>query len=122
LIKVYFYHDPGEYIDLSPVERKVNASSPARAALEALLRGPTAQERRKGFDSLASADRFTIGSLRITGGTARVNFVVSRKWLGWPGDTAPIRFKKAVELTLQQFPNVKKVIVTLNGDPHFAEG
>jgi spore germination protein GerM len=122
VVKVYFYHDPGEYIDLSPVERKVSAASPARAALEALLRGPTAQERRKGFDSLASAHLFAIGSLKITGGTARVNFVVSRKWLGWSGDTAPIRFRKAVELTLQQFPNVKRVIVSLNGDPRFAEG
>ena len=121
LVKVYFYHEPGEYIDLAPVKRYVSAANPARAAIEALLEGPTREEQSRGFDGLASADQFRIGSLRIVGGTARVNFVVSKTWSGFPGDTAPIRFKKAVELTLQQFPDVRSVIVTLNGDPKFDE-
>ena len=46
-VKVYFYHDPGEYIDLSPVTRSVNAVAPARPAIEALLKGPTAAEKAK---------------------------------------------------------------------------
>ena len=119
LVKVYFYHDPGEYIDLAPVERNVSAVSPARAAIEALLEGPTPAEERRGFSSLASANEFAIGSLKIVGGTARVNFVASRTWMGWPGDLAPARFRKAVELTLKQFPNVRSVIVSLNGNPKF---
>ncbi|HEV7681633.1 MAG TPA: GerMN domain-containing protein [Pyrinomonadaceae bacterium] len=119
LVKVYFYHDPGEYIDLAPVKRSVSLASPARAAIDALLGGPTASERERGFDGLASASEFGIGSLKIKNGTARINFVVSKTWAGFPGDTAPIRFKKAVELTLKQFPNVRNVIVTLNGDPNF---
>jgi spore germination protein GerM len=119
-VKVYFYHDPGEYIDLSPVKRYVSGASPARAAIEALLAGPTREEESKGFESLASADEFRLGSLKIKGGTARVNFVASRKWAGWPGDLAPVRFKTAVELTLKQFSNVQRVIVSLNGDPNFA--
>ena len=121
LVKIYFYHEPGEYIDLAPVKRFVNGASPARAAIKALLAGPTAAERHQGFDSLASASEFAIGSLSISDGTARVNFVVSRTWAGFPGDTAPIRFKAAVELTLKQFPEVKRTIVTLNGDKDFAE-
>ncbi len=121
-VKVYFHHEPGEYVDLAPVKRYVNAASPPRAALEALLRGPTPEEKRRGFDSLASADEFSIGSLKITDGTARVNFVAGRTWAGWPGDTAPIRFKTAVELTLKQFSNVRRVIVSLNGDPKFLDG
>ena len=121
LVKVYFYHEPGEYLDLAPVKRYVNAVSPARAAIAALLGGPTTEEQSRGFDGLASTDQFRIGSFRIKGGTARVNFLVSKTWAGFPGDTAPIRFKKAVELTLKQFPNVRRVIVTLNGDPNFAE-
>jgi hypothetical protein len=119
LVKVYFYHEPGEYIDLSPVKRSVSPVSPARAAIIALLGGPTAEEQRRGFDGLASASEFRIGSLKIKDGTARINFVVSKTWAGFPGDTAPIRFKKAVELTLKQFPSVRNVIVTLNGDPEF---
>lgn len=121
-VKVYFYHENGEYIDLSPARRFVSAASPARAALDALLAGPTPEEKRKGFDALASASEFSIGSLRISGGTARVNFVASRTWAGWPGDLAPVRFEKAVELTLKQFPNVRRVVVSLNGDTNFAAG
>ena len=29
-VKVYFYHDPGEYIDLAPVTRSVSSAGPAR--------------------------------------------------------------------------------------------
>lgn len=122
-VKVYFYTETNpEYIDLGPVKRMVSAISPARAALEALLAGPTPEEIRKGFDSLASAGEFSIGSLKISNGTARVNFVASRTWAGWSGDLAPVRFKKAVELTLKQFPNVRRVIVSLNGDTKFDRG
>lgn len=118
-VKVYFYHDPGEHIDLAPVTRSVSANAPARPAIEALLKGPTAEERRRGFGPLASASEFRIGSLSIRGGTARINFVSKRSWAGWPGDVAPIRFKTAVELTLKQFPSVRRVIVSLNGDEKF---
>jgi spore germination protein GerM len=121
MVKVYFYHDPGEYIDLSPVSRSVNAITPARDAIEALLKGPTTDEKQKGFASLASARDFRIGSLKISRGKARINFVSSRRWAGWPGDLAPARFKVAVELTLKQFPSVQKVIVSLNGNEKFAD-
>ena len=120
-VKVYFYHDPGEVIDLAPVTRWVSSVAPARPAIEALLKGPTAAERRRGFESLASASAFRIGSLTIRGGTARVNFISTRRWAGWPGDLAPVRFKTAVELTLKQFPSVQRVIVSLNGDVNFAD-
>jgi spore germination protein GerM len=120
-VNVYFYHEPGEYIDLSPVERKVSPASPARAAIEALLGGPTPEEKRRGFDSLAGASEFAIGSLKIADGSARVNFVASRTWPGWPGELAAVRFKTAVELTLKQFPNVRRVIVSLNGNQKFAD-
>jgi spore germination protein GerM len=120
-VKVYFYHDPGEYIDLAPVMRSVNAGAPARPAIEALLKGPTPAERRRGFESLASASDFRIASLKISDGTARINFISTRRWTGWAGDLAPIRFKTAVELTLKQFPSVQRVIVSLNGDEKFSD-
>jgi len=118
-IKIYFYHEPGEYIDLSPVTRTIRTASPARASIQALLKGPTAAERKNGFDGLIGASDFRIGSLTIRAGTARINFVVAEDWRGFPGDIAPARFKKAVELTLKQFPTVKKVVVSLNGDVNF---
>lgn len=118
-IKIYFYHEPGEYIDLSPVMRMMRTASPARAAIQALLKGPTEAEQKRGFDGLASAGDFKIGSLSIRNGTAKINFVVAEDWRGFPGDIAPARFKKAVELTLKQFPAVKVVVVSLNGDVNF---
>jgi hypothetical protein len=48
-IKIYFYHEPGEYIDLSPVTRTIRTASPARAAIQALLKGPTAQNENKAL-------------------------------------------------------------------------
>ena len=120
-VKVYFYHEPGEYIDLSPVTRLVNATTPARAAIDALLKGPTARERQLGFNSLVSASDFRIGSLSIKDGTAKINFVSRRSWQGWPGDLGPIRFKTAVELILKQFPTVQNVVVSLNRNPNFAD-
>ena len=121
IVKVYFYHDPGEYIDISSVRRSVIAASPARGAIEAMLNGPTRDEMKRGFGPIIGAREFRIGSLKIAKGTATINFVTSRKWLGWPGDLGPIRFKKAVELTLKQFPNVQNVIVSLNGETGFAD-
>ncbi len=120
-VKVYFYHDPGEYIDISPVTRLVSADAPARAAIEALLKGPTARERQQGFESLAGASDFRIGSLNIKDGTARINFVSSPSWQGWAGDLAPVRFKTAVEMILKQFTTVHEVIVSLNGNTKFAD-
>ncbi len=117
-IKIYFYHDPGEYIDLSPVTRVIRTSAPARSALRALLAGPTAGEKKQGFDSLVDPSKFSIASLSIRNGVARVNFI-TRRWLGWAGDLGAVRFKKAVELTLKQFSNVTSVIVSLNGDANF---
>ena len=119
-VKVYFYNENGEYIDLRSVRRSVNAAAPAREAIEALLAGPTAEEESRGYGALSGANEFGIGSLKISGGTARINFVSSRTWAGWAGDLAPVRFEKAVELTLKQFPNVRRVIVSLDGDPRFA--
>jgi hypothetical protein len=118
-VKVYLYKHPGEHIDLSPVTRSVNAVAPARGAIEALIAGPTEAEKEQGFGELASASEFRIGSLKIVRGTARINFVSKKSWQGWPGDTAPIRFKTAVELTLKQFPTVKRVVVSLDGDAKF---
>lgn len=120
-VKIYLYHELGEYIDLSPVTRVVSATAPARPAIEALLKGPTPAETKRGFGPLANANEFAIGSLKISRGTARVNFVSSRTWAGWPGDLAPVRFKKAVELTLKQFPSVQRVIVSVDGDEKFAD-
>ena len=59
-VKVYFYHDPGEYIDLAPVMRSVNAAAPARPAIEALLKGPTAAEKRRVLRGNSADDCWSV--------------------------------------------------------------
>jgi spore germination protein GerM len=119
-VKVYFADEAEDATDLKFVWRSVKTNSPARAALEALLAGPTPEEASKGYGGLIGAEEFGIGSLKIRNGTARVNFVSSRTWAGWSGDLSAHWFRKAVELTLRQFPTVRRVIVSLNGDPDLA--
>jgi spore germination protein GerM len=119
-VKVYFADEAGDDTNLKFVWRKVNANSPARAALEALLAGPTPEEESEGYGGLIAAEHFSIGSLRIRNGTARVNFVSSRTWAGWSGDLSANWFRKGVELTLRQFPTVRRVVISLNGDPDLA--
>ena len=124
-VRVYFWTDrdstASNPLGVSAVTRRVNAVAPARGALEALLDGPTAQEERRGYRSL-NVKEFAIGSLTIKNGTARVNFVASRTWPGWPGDMSPGRFREAVTRTLKQFPTVRRVVVSVNGDPKFDSG
>jgi hypothetical protein len=124
-VQVYFWSERASTatnpLGVSAVTRRVSGAEPARAALEALLRGPNASERSRGYLSLSVAE-FDIGLLSIKGGTARVNFVASRKWPGWPGDMSPGRFREAVTRTLKQFPSVRRVIVSVNGDAKFDSG
>jgi spore germination protein GerM len=121
-VRVYFWRDSdsttANVFGVTPVKRMVNAMQPARGALEALLQGPSAAEQGKGYLSL-SVEELAIGALSIKGGTASVNFVASRTWPGWPGDMAPGRFREAVTRTLKQFPTVKRVVVSVNGDKKF---
>ncbi|MBD0370854.1 MAG: GerMN domain-containing protein [Pyrinomonadaceae bacterium] len=121
-VRVYFWSERASTtanpFGVSAVKRMVEGKEPARGALEALLRGPNASEKKQGYLSLA-VEEFDIGSLTIRGGTARVNFVASRTWPGWPGDMSPGRFREAVTRTLKQFPTVRRVVVAVNGDPKF---
>lgn len=121
-VRVYFWSERASTganpFGVSAVKRMVDAREPARGAVEALLSGPNASEKKQGYLSLA-VEEFDISALTIKGGTARVNFVASRAWPGWPGDMSPGRFREAVTRTLKQFPNVRRVVVSVNGDPKF---
>lgn len=121
-VRVYFWSERDSTeknpLGLSAVRRMVDGREPARAALQALLRGPSAAEQRQGYLSL-SVEEFNIGLLSIRNGTARVNFVASRRWPGWPGDMSPGRFREAVTRTLKQFPTVRRVVISVNGDAKF---
>lgn len=121
-VRVYFWTErdstANNPLGVSAVRRTVDGREPARAALQALLRGPNAAEKKQGYHSL-SVEGFNVGLLSIRNGTARVNFVASRRWPGWPGDMSPGRFREAVTRTLKQFPTVRRVVISVNGDAKF---
>ena len=104
--------DPGEiYVAVS---REVPAT-PAigRAAIEALLRGPTPEERDQGLESPVPAGTALLG-LRIDQAVAYADF--NRALLAHSG--GPAREKsiaRVISLTLEQFPTVREVVISVEG-------
>jgi hypothetical protein len=86
-----------------PVEREVDAASPARGALDALFAGPTAEEASAGLTFVASGAT-GIADVRIEAGTAHVT-------LAGGCSSAGSTFTIADEIfaTLRQFETVDSV-------------
>jgi Sporulation and spore germination. len=104
---------------IQPVLRNVDRRSPALGALKALIAGPTAEEKSKGLYA-PYTEHLAIKRLVITKGTAHVSLRTTRKgWQRWPGDMAPGRFTAAIEKTLKEFPNVRRVTICLDGYADF---
>jgi spore germination protein GerM len=101
--------------ELVPVQRKVQRLSPARGAIEALLAGPTEEEKGKGLRA-PHTEGVRIKRLTISDGVARISLVSDcPTCAGWAGTMAPFRLKEAMELTLMQFDTVRRVKVSFNG-------
>lgn len=122
-VRVYFHqHVPGPGSDprkVVAVSRSV-ARSPkvATAALNELLRGPTARERAAGDWSFFSED--TAGMLRsvhISGDTGLADFRDFRRLV--PDATSShgsAALLAELDATLRQFPTIKRTLYAFNGD------
>jgi hypothetical protein len=72
-VAVLVHFSAGE--EVAPVERRVAGPAVLRAALEAQLRGPTAEERARGLHSFFSeATAGRLRSVALEAGRARVDF------------------------------------------------
>lgn len=100
---------------LEAVSKKVQKSTGvARAALVALLAGPSAEDKSKGFGTAINTD-VKINSLSIDDGVAKVDFNEQLQYqVGGSCRVSTIRTQ--IEQTLKQFPTVKSVIISVNGD------
>lgn len=98
--------------NLFPARRRVDAASPLRNTLKALTEGPTkAEEKQKLFSAMFG---IKLLSVRLEKGVAYTYFTMP-EGATFSGDGSPFIFKNAVEKTALQFPNVKKVVVCLDG-------
>ena len=105
----------GRYCERSyPVDRFIiKTDAPAKAALEELLKGPTAGEKTQSFFTSINPDT-KINSLTIKDGVAKVDFDETlEKSVGGSCRTAAIRAQ--ITETLKQFDTVKTVVISING-------
>ncbi|OGM89424.1 hypothetical protein A3J77_01950 [Candidatus Wolfebacteria bacterium RBG_13_41_7] len=118
VVKAYFNNskmDPEASCNkVFPVDRVIfKTSAVARAALEELLKGPTKQEKTKGFFTSINPD-VKIEKLTIENGVAKVEFDEQlESQVGGSCRVAAIRWQ--IIETLKQFPTVKDVIISING-------
>lgn len=96
------------------VQRTVPATQAvARAALEELLEGPSAEESAAGYIT-SIPQGVTIQSLAIENGTALVDFS-SELETGIGGSCRVTHIRRQIEATLMQFPTVTNVVISIDG-------
>lgn len=117
-IKVYFNNDEldPEFFcyKVFPVEREiVKTPAVARAVLEELLKGATEQEKVQGYISNINPG-VKIQKLTIEQGVAKVDFDETlERAVGGSCRVAAIRAQ--IAQTLEQFPTVEQVIISIDG-------
>ncbi|WP_049564665.1 GerMN domain-containing protein [Nonomuraea sp. SBT364] len=112
-VKVYFSHGFGIPGKVVAVHRTSPHAGLARFAVEQLIKGPTAAERRRGLHAELGGQirgRSDCGAdftLKIKKGTATLRFCRTVLGTGVGGDARVLR---TIEATLKQFGSVKKVV------------
>jgi hypothetical protein len=105
--------------NLQPVSRPVPAAAPLRPTIEALLKGPTPQEKAQGFGVLDTNGLYIV-KVAVKSGTAYVSFA-HRKGTAWLGDLSPFTFADAVARTMKQFPHVRRTVICADGITNFGD-
>jgi spore germination protein GerM len=123
-IKVYFHNEKlnpemGDCNKAFPTTRTIpKTTAVARAALDELFKGVTAEEKAKEFWSFEpETTAGVLKSVRVARGAAYVNFTnLALEKLGNATTTCGGGFWPMVEKTLMQFPSIKKVYYAIEGD------
>jgi spore germination protein GerM len=103
-----------------PVPRSSSSiTNVAAAALEALFRGPTAEERSQGYRSFFSVRTAgLLKRLKIRSGTAYVDLHDRRQELtGATSSCGRAEFFTQIQRTLGQFPAIERIIFAIDGQP-----
>jgi hypothetical protein len=103
-----------ECTTVAAVERIVpQTEGVARAALDELLKGPSADDIAAGFTT-SIPEGVIIKSLDIATGTARVDFNAALE-RGVAGSCRVTHIREQIEATLTQFPTIEEVIISIDG-------
>ena len=117
-VKVYFNHNakagmPDECSYTQATSRYMTRTTGvARAALTALLQGPTNDEKDNGYFSNIPVGT-TLNSIRIENGTAYADF--SEELNNTGGSCAVGGIYASINDTLKQFSTVQNVVISVNG-------
>lgn len=101
-----------EKTSMAAVRRKVNAENPLDGALTALIAGPSAGEKRRGYLTAVPATLRVLDS-KIQNGNAVIDFSGDIEW-GATGSVLLSRIDQIV-YTATQFEGVGGVIIRING-------
>lgn len=109
-------YDPENPLWLFPVKRQVSGNAPLSDALKALVKGASKQEEKRKYHSSTFGIKFV--SVSLKNGEVIARFTMPKS-VSFSGDNGPSIFKEAVRKTAMQFKEVKKVIVSLDGETDF---
>jgi hypothetical protein len=101
-----------------PVIRRVEAPAVLKGAMEALLAGPTADERGAGYDSWFAEDvGWTVDSVTISDGVAYIDFAEDSPYINNASTSCgSMSFLAQLDMTATQFPAVDRAIYSIGGD------
>lgn len=108
---MYFLDDSGQAV---PAKRTVNTPTVAAAALDTLIRGPSASEQAAGLSTAFPPDSLVLG-VDVAAGLARVD--LSREFESGGGSTAVLGRLAQLVYTLTEFPTIDRVRLILDGEP-----
>lgn len=118
-VLVFFSHEQTSDVCVAdhPVVRMVAGRTP-RAAMQALLRGPTGEETGRGYSSWFSpATADALVALDVQDGVARVDFAgLDRLIPNASSSCGSSALLSSLDNTLRQFADVRQTRYSLNGD------
>ncbi len=116
MIVIVFFNQLGEEEcdAVFPARREIpETEAVGRAALEELLRGPTAEEEMQGYFT-SIPEGTTLIDLEIANGVATANF--SEEMDTAAGSCTVIAIRAQIEQTLMQFATVENVVIAVEGE------
>lgn len=96
------------------ISRKIVTDTPERTALEELLKGPTSEEKARGYSTYCSS--LDLKSFRIAGDSATIELTGTPSLRGL---LAGPRLRSQISNTVRQFNTIKFVRLLVNGSQDF---